>query len=141
MGTMFEELVRRFNEENNEEAGEHWTPRDAVRLMANLMFLPVAEKIESGTYLLYDCACGTDAAIAAFAEEVRVGNPACPDALRTLNDHFANETAPGPVKASNFVLGQAQPGESADNRFFRTALRQDMVAAAALLLNAAKPMA
>ena len=59
MGTMFEELVRRFNEENNEEAGEHWTPRDAVRLMANLMFLPVADKIKSGAYLLYDCACGT----------------------------------------------------------------------------------
>jgi type I restriction enzyme M protein len=59
MGTMFEELVRRFNEDNNEEAGEHWTPRDAVRLMANLMFLPVADKIESGSYLLYDCACGT----------------------------------------------------------------------------------
>lgn len=59
MGTMFEELVRRFNEDNNEEAAEHWTPRDAVRLIANLMFLPVAEKIESGTYLLYDCACGT----------------------------------------------------------------------------------
>jgi len=59
MGTLFEELVRRFNEDNNEEAGEHWTPRDAVRLMANLMFLPVADQIESGTYLLYDCACGT----------------------------------------------------------------------------------
>ena len=40
MGTIFEELVRRFNEENNEEAGEHWTPRDAVKLMANLIFLP-----------------------------------------------------------------------------------------------------
>jgi type I restriction enzyme M protein len=59
MGTMFEELVRRFNEENNEEAGEHWTPRDAVRLMANLVFLPVADRLRSGTYLLYDCACGT----------------------------------------------------------------------------------
>ncbi|MCH9026349.1 MAG: SAM-dependent DNA methyltransferase [Proteobacteria bacterium] len=59
MGTMFEELVRRFNEENNEEAGEHWTPRDAVRLMTNLMFLPIANEVESGTYLLYDCACGT----------------------------------------------------------------------------------
>src|SRR5437899_2798853 len=59
MGTVFEELVRRFNEENNEEAGEHWTPRDAVRLMANLIFLPIADKIESGTYLLYDGACGT----------------------------------------------------------------------------------
>ena len=59
MGTMFEELVRKFNEDNNEEAGQHWTPRDAVKLMASLMFLPVADKIESGTYLLYDCACGT----------------------------------------------------------------------------------
>lgn len=59
MGTVFEELIRRFNEENNEEAGEHWTPRDAVKLMADLIFLPIAGKIESGTYLLYDAACGT----------------------------------------------------------------------------------
>ena len=59
IGTIFEELVRRFNEENNEEAGEHWTPRDAVKLMARLIFLPIADKIESGTYLLYDGACGT----------------------------------------------------------------------------------
>ena len=59
MGTVFEELVRRFNEENNEEAGEHWTPRDAVKLMAKLIFLPIADKINSGTYLLYDGACGT----------------------------------------------------------------------------------
>ena len=45
MGTIFEELVRRFNEENNEEAGEHWTPRDAVRLMAKLVFLPIADQV------------------------------------------------------------------------------------------------
>ena len=59
MGTIFEELVRRFNEENNEEAGEHWTPRDAVKLMAKLIFMPIADQITSGTYLLYDGACGT----------------------------------------------------------------------------------
>ncbi|MDO8681126.1 MAG: class I SAM-dependent DNA methyltransferase [Acidobacteriota bacterium] len=59
MGTVFEELVRKFNEDNNEEAGEHWTPRDAVRLMTTLMFRPVAEQVKSGSYLLYDCACGT----------------------------------------------------------------------------------
>ena len=59
MGSVFEELIRRFNEDNNEEAGEHWTPRDAVRLMAKLVFLPIAEQIKSGTYLLYDGACGT----------------------------------------------------------------------------------
>ena len=59
MGSIFEDLVRRFNEENNEEAGEHWTPRDAVQLMAKLVFQPVADQIESGTYLLYDGAIGS----------------------------------------------------------------------------------
>ena len=59
MGTIFEDLVRRFNEDNNEEAGEHWTPRDAVELMAQLVFQPIQERIESGTYLLYDGAIGT----------------------------------------------------------------------------------
>ena len=59
MGTIFEDLVRRFNEENNEEAGEHWTPRDAVELMAQLVFQPIQDRIESGTYLLYDGAIGT----------------------------------------------------------------------------------
>ncbi|NHQ81718.1 SAM-dependent DNA methyltransferase [Chromobacterium vaccinii] len=59
MGTVFEELIRRFNEENNEEAGEHFTPRDVVLLMAKLLFLPVADKIESSTYSLYDGSCGT----------------------------------------------------------------------------------
>ncbi len=59
MGTVFEELIRRFNEDNNEEAGEHFTPRDVVQLMAKLLFLPVAERIESSTYSLYDGSCGT----------------------------------------------------------------------------------
>ena len=59
MGTVFEELIRRFNEDNNLEAGEHYTPRDVVKLMAKLLFLPIADKIESSTYSLYDGSCGT----------------------------------------------------------------------------------
>ncbi len=59
MGTVFEELIRRFNEENNEEAGEHFTPRDVIQLMARLIFMPVADAVRSGTYLVYDGACGT----------------------------------------------------------------------------------
>lgn len=59
MGTIFEELIRRFNEENNEEAGEHWTPRDVVELMADLAFYPVEDKILDATYSCYDGACGT----------------------------------------------------------------------------------
>lgn len=59
MGTIFEELIRRFNEENNEEAGEHWTPRDVVELMADLAFYPVEGQIKDATYSCYDGACGT----------------------------------------------------------------------------------
>ena len=59
MGTIFEELVRKFNEANNEEAGEHWTPRDVVELMADLVFIPVADRIMDATYSCYDGACGT----------------------------------------------------------------------------------
>lgn len=59
MGTIFEELIRKFNEENNEEAGEHWTPRDVVELMADLIFMPIEDKIKDATYTCYDGACGT----------------------------------------------------------------------------------
>lgn len=59
MGTIFEELIRRFNEENNEEAGEHWTPRDVVELMADLAMIPVEDKIKDASYSCYDGACGT----------------------------------------------------------------------------------
>ena len=59
MGTIFEELIRKFNEENNEEAGEHWTPRDVVELMADIIFVPIADKIMDASYSCYDGACGT----------------------------------------------------------------------------------
>jgi type I restriction enzyme M protein len=59
MGTIFEELIRKFNEENNEEAGEHWTPRDVVELMADLVFVPIEDQIKDASYSCYDGACGT----------------------------------------------------------------------------------
>jgi len=59
MGYVFEELIRKFNEENNEEAGEHFTPRDIIRLMTHLIFEPIKDQIQSGTYLVYDDACGS----------------------------------------------------------------------------------
>jgi len=59
MGTIFEELIRMFNEENNEEAGEHFTPRDVVELMADFVFTPIADKILDSTYSCYDGACGS----------------------------------------------------------------------------------
>jgi type I restriction enzyme M protein len=60
MGTLFEDLLRKFNEENNvTEAGEHFTPRDYVKLLADLAVKPIAEKLENVPYSVYDGACGT----------------------------------------------------------------------------------
>ncbi|MBZ7965298.1 N-6 DNA methylase [Campylobacter molothri] len=61
MGYVFEELIRKFNEENNEEAGEHFTPREIIDLMTHLVFLPVKEQINKPDkiFLIYDNACGS----------------------------------------------------------------------------------
>lgn len=59
MGYVFEELIRKFNEENNEEAGEHFTPREIIKLMTHILFTPVKDQITKGTYLIYDPACGS----------------------------------------------------------------------------------
>lgn len=60
MGTVFEEVIRKFNEETNiTDAGRHFTPRDVVELITDLAFVPVKEKIQSTTYRIYDGACGT----------------------------------------------------------------------------------
>ncbi|WP_312992889.1 type I restriction-modification system subunit M [Chryseobacterium flavum] len=58
MGYVFEELIRRFNEENNEEAGEHYTPREVIDLMTHLVFEPIKDKIPP-VITIYDPACGT----------------------------------------------------------------------------------
>ena len=71
MGTVFEELVRRFNEANNEEAGEHWTPRDVVELMADLVFVPIADKMMDATYSCYDGACGTGGMLTVAQERLQ----------------------------------------------------------------------
>ena len=71
MGTIFEELIRKFNEDNNEEAGEHWTPRDVVELMADVVFMPVADKIKDATYSCYDGACGTGGMLTVSQERLQ----------------------------------------------------------------------
>ena len=58
MGYVFEELIRKFNEENNEEAGEHYTPREVIDLMTHMVFDPIKDKIPS-VITIYDPACGT----------------------------------------------------------------------------------
>jgi len=113
MGTIFEELVRRFNEENNEEAGEHWTPRDAVKLMASLIFLPIAEKIESGTYLLYDGACGTGGMLT-------VGEETLQQIAKAHGKQVATHLYGQEINAETYAIAKADlllkgEGEAADN--------------------------
>jgi HsdM N-terminal domain/N-6 DNA Methylase len=98
MGTIFEELIRRFNEENNEEADEHFTPRDVVRLMADLIFLPIAEQIESGTHLVYDGACGTGGMLT--VAEARLAELTCAHgktARRSPSTSSARRSTPKPT--------------------------------------------
>ena len=113
MGSIFEELVRRFNEENNEEAGEHWTPRDAVRLMARLVFLPVAEEIQSGTYLLYDGACGTGGMLTVAEDTLqRLAAEHGKDVSTHLYGQEINAETYAICKADLLLKGE---GEAADN--------------------------
>ncbi|MEE4463994.1 class I SAM-dependent DNA methyltransferase, partial [Azotobacter chroococcum] len=58
MGYVFEELIRKFNEENNEEAGEHFTPREVIELMTHLVFDPIKERLPT-VMTIYDPACGS----------------------------------------------------------------------------------
>ena len=113
MGTIFEELLRRFNEENNEEAGEHWTPRDAVKLMARLIFAPIADQIESGTYLLYDGAAGTGGMLTVAEETLKKLAQARGKAVSVhLFGQEINAETCAICKADLLLKGE---GEAADN--------------------------
>lgn len=61
MGYMFEDLIRRFNEKTNAAAGRHFTPREIIELMTHLVYLPVKDQIQNGTYLVYDPCAGSGA--------------------------------------------------------------------------------
>ncbi len=113
MGTVFEELVRRFNEENNEEAGEHWTPRDAVRLMTRLMFEPIANEIPSGTYRLYDGAMGTGGMLTVAEETLKnLTEPAGKKISTHLYGQEINAETYAIAKADLILKGE---GAEADN--------------------------
>lgn len=76
---------------------------------------------------------GTHAAVAAFAEEVRAGNPACADARACLARHFDGPVSPAPAKAAYFAYGERTPGEPADQAFRRAQIANEMVMAAELM--------
>jgi type I restriction enzyme M protein len=112
MGTIFEELVRKFNEDNNEEAGQHWTPRDAVKLMADLVFLPIADKIESGSYLLYDGACGTGGMLTVAEERLQaIAQSRAKKVITHLYGQEINPETYATCKADMLLKGEGENAE------------------------------
>ena len=123
MGTVFEELIRRFNEENNEEAGEHFTPRDVVQLMARLVFLPVADEIRSGTYLVYDGACGTGGMLTVAEETL---TQLAGEQGKEVSIHlYGQEVNPETYAISKADLILKGEGVEADNMQYGTTLADD----------------
>ena len=75
MGSVFEELVRKFNEQANEEAGDHFTPREVIRLMVNLIFCDEREVFQEGIYrTVYDPTAGTGGMLSVSEEYIKRQN-------------------------------------------------------------------
>lgn len=72
MGYIFEELIRKFNEQSNETAGEHYTPREVIRLMTRLLLEPDAERIKGDSKIMeiYDPCCGTGGMLTISKEHI-----------------------------------------------------------------------
>jgi type I restriction enzyme M protein len=91
MGLIFEDLIRRFNEASNETAGDHFTPREVIRLMVNLLFTPDSQILRTKGIVktLYDPACGTGGMLSVAEEHLRDLNP---DArLEVFGQDYNNE--------------------------------------------------
>ncbi|MDT4761157.1 class I SAM-dependent DNA methyltransferase [Sphaerochaeta sp. PS] len=123
MGTIFEELVRRFNEANNEEAGEHWTPRDVVELMADIVFTPVSDKIKDATYSCYDGACGTGGMLTVAQERLL---QLADDTGKNVSIHlFGQEINPETYAIAKADLLLKGDGDQSEHIYFGSTLSDD----------------
>ncbi len=115
MGSIFEELIRRFSEQSNETAGEHFTPREVIRLMVNLLFQEDADALtRKGTIRkLYDPACGTGGMLSVAEEYLRELNP---DAHLEVYGQELNDESYATCKSDMMIKGQnarnIHPGNS-----------------------------
>lgn len=124
IGTIFEELLRRFNEENNvTEAGEHFTPRDIVTLMADIAFVPIIDKITNSSYLIYDGACGTGGILSVSEERLQQLAAECG---KRINTHiYGQELQPETYATCKSDLLIKGDGEEANNISFGSTISED----------------
>ncbi len=106
MGLVFEELIRKFTELSNETAGEHFTPREVIRLMVNLIFIEDDEVLTPGHNVvrtIYDPTAGTGGMLSVAAEFLRDHNP---DARLSLYGQELNDESYAICKADMLIRGQ-----------------------------------
>lgn len=126
MGVLFEELIRRFNEENNEEAGEHFTPRDVIELMADIAIMPIKDQIKDAPYTLYDGAAGTLGMCTVAVEKIE--NLAESLGKNITTHIYGQEINPETyaiAKADMLLKGQ---GKDSENIYFGSTLSNDQLA-------------
>lgn len=123
MGTIFEELLRRFNEDYNQGAGEQFTPRDIVEMMAELVFRPIKDRIGNGTYLLYDDACGTGGMLT--VGEAKLRDLARKEGKKTEIHLYGQELNPETYAICKADLLLKGEGEEARNIAFGSTLSAD----------------
>lgn len=124
MGTVFEEVIRKFNEETNiTDAGRHFMPRDIVELIADLAFVPIEDQIKSTTYRIYDGACGTGGMLTVAEERIqRLSQKAGKKvSIHLYGQENADETY-AIARADMLVKGE---GSQANNIFFGSTISND----------------
>jgi type I restriction enzyme M protein len=120
MGYIFEELIRRFNEQSNETAGEHFTPREVIRLMVNLVFAEHQEALKQKGIIrtLYDPACGTGGMLTIAKEHI----------LSHINPNAEIVTHGQEVNPQSYAIAKSDAlimGENADNIQFGNSFTED----------------
>jgi type I restriction enzyme M protein len=90
---VFEELLRRFNEDENAQAGKHFTPREIISLMTNLVFIPIKDEIKQGTYFIYDNACGSGGILSEAKQFItdKAGDIASQSTIKTYGQEASDE--------------------------------------------------
>lgn len=122
MGYVFEELIRKFNEASNENPGEHFTPREIIRLMVNLLFAPDLDTLKKRSIIktIYDPACGSGGMLTEAKEWI----------LESVNDSAQIELFGQEVNPETFAVAKSDlliKGENADNIKYGSTLSHDQL--------------
>jgi type I restriction enzyme M protein len=124
MGYIFEELIRKFSEMSNETAGEHFTPREVIRLMVSILFCPDMDKVKDSSYMakLYDPAAGTGGMLSSSIEYAAELNDR---AIIEVYGQELNEKTYAICKSDTMIKGRGYENIHLGNSFTEDALKDE----------------